>query len=133
MDIWNELKDVEEQEYLLYDTARIGYLDTYEVYVNTDDQGDTPHFHIWDRDSRGSAFHTCIKILSPEYLHHTGKENVLNTKQRKELCDFLKSPCTKNTRYKTNWEYLVSMWNDNNSSMIVPEDINMPDYTKLSQ
>lgn len=111
--------------------ARVGFIaDEYEVYIHTDDPGNIPHFNIWDAETRGQKFHTCIRIESPEYFHHTGKEDYLNSSMRKELVRFLKSK-SKNKRFSSNWEYLVSMWNDNNSKMNVPEDIPMPDYTKL--
>ena len=118
-------------ESMLLEMARVGFIaDEYEVYIHTDDPGNIPHFHIWDAETRGQKFHTCICIESPEYFHHTGKEDYLNSSMRKELVRFLKSK-SKNKRFSSNWEYLVSMWNDNNSKINVPEDITMPDYTKL--
>ena len=133
--IFSELNSIYNYEKLresmLLEMARVGFIDDeYEVYIHTDDPGNVPHFHIWDAETRGQKFHTCIRIESPEYFHHTGKEDYLNSSMRKELVSFLKSK-SKNKRFSSNWEYLVSMWNDNNSKMNVPEDITMPDYTKL--
>ena len=52
--------------------------------------------------------------------------------QKKYLVDFLKEECKKNKRYKTNWEYALSMWNDNNTDKIqVDETSEVLDYTKL--
>lgn len=133
--IFSELNSIYNYEKLresmLLEMARVGFIDDeYEVYIHTDDPGNVPHFHIWDAETRGQKFHTCIRIESPEYFHHTGKEDYLNSSMRKELVSFLKSK-SKNKRFSSNWEYLVSMWNDNNSKINVPEDITMPDYTKL--
>ena len=133
--IFSELNSIHDYEKLregmLLEMARVGFIDDeYEVYIHTDDPGNIPNFHIWDAETRGQKFHTCIRIESPEYFHHTGKEDYLNSSMRKELVSFLKSK-SKNKRFSSNWEYLVSMWNDNNSKMNVPEDITMPDYTKL--
>ena len=133
--IFSELNSIYNYEKLresmLLEMARVGFIDDeYEVYIHTDDPGNVPHFHIWDAETRGQKFHTCIRIESPEYFHHTGKEAYLNSSMRKELVSFLKSK-SKNKRFSSNWEYLVSMWNDNNSNMNVPEDITMPDYMKL--
>ena len=51
--------------------------------------------------------------------------------QKKYLVDFLKEEC-KNKRYKTNWEYALSMWNDNNTDKTqVDENSEVLDYTKL--
>ena len=128
----NSIYDYEKlRESMLLEMARVGFIDDeYEVYIHTDDPGNIPHFHIWDAETRGQKFHTCIRIESPEYFHHTGKEDYLNSSMRKELVRFLKSK-SKNKRFSSNWEYLVSMWNDNNSKINVPEEITMPDYTKL--
>lgn len=122
------MKIIKEQQ--LWEMARVGKYDIFDVYVHTDDSGKIPHFHIWDEATRGQQFHTCIKLLSAEYFHHTGKEGILNTKQRKELIKFLTSK-PNNNRYETYWQLLVDMWNINNSDVIVNSDIEMPDYTLL--
>ena len=52
--------------------------------------------------------------------------------QKKYLVDFLKEECKKIKRYKTNWEYALSMWNDNNTDKTqVDENSEVLDYTKL--
>lgn len=129
----NSIYDYEKlRESMLLEMARVGFIDDkYEVYIHTDDPGNIPHFHIWDAETRGQKFHTCIRIESPEYFHHTGKEDYLNSSMRKELIKFLKSKPTKLKRYNTNWEVVVDMWNANNSKANVPDDLPMPDYTKL--
>lgn len=134
--IFSELDSIYDYEKLresmLLEMARVGFTDDeYEVYIHTEDTGNIPHFHIWDAETRGQKFHTCIKIESPEYFHHTGKEDYLNSSMRKELIKFLKSKPTKLKRYDTNWEVVVDMWNANNSKASVPDDPPMPDYTKL--
>lgn len=120
----------------LLEMARVGYFfrDQYEVYVHTDDPGNIPHFHIRDSATRGNAFHTCVKILEPTYFHHTGKEDVLNSAQKKALVQFLaEAPAKKNRKavFSSNWEKLVYEWNENNSESEVPEDLPIPDYAKL--
>ena len=117
-------------EELLQEMARIGYLDGYEIYIDTDDSGNIPHFHIWDRSSKGEKFHTCIQIKEPEYFHHTGKEDTLNSKQKKDLYNLLQLPYRKNINI-TLWQHLIMSWNDNNSNILVDENQEMPDYTKL--
>ena len=77
---------------LFCEMARVGNMNNeLEVWVRTDDGGNLPHFHIWDKNSQGGKFHTCVQIKQPAYFHHTGKEGVLNTSQRKELVEFLKT------------------------------------------
>ena len=110
--------------------ARVGIMDEYEIYIHTDDPGNTPHFHIWDYSTKGDKFHTCIRIDTARYFHHNGKEDILSSKDKKDLIIFLNSK-PKNKRYNTYWEYLISMWNDNNSFVQVDEDQPMPDYRNL--
>lgn len=117
--------------------ARVGITkDNYLIYVNSDDKGFIPHFHYVDAASRGTdkkkGFHTCIKIEKSEYFLHEGKMNTLNQSQREELNKFLSQPF-KRAKFSggTNWDYVVSLWNDNNSSKNVDEDLEMPDYTNI--
>lgn len=83
--------------------------DGYEVYINIDDERETPHFHYakkYDWDS----FHACIKIDAAKYFFHEGDENcILSTEQKKDLIDFLKSR-PKSSRYNTNWDLLIAEW-----------------------
>ena len=125
----NENTSMEEShDKMLLEMATIGNMDnTLCIIIRMNDAGNIPHFHIIDRSTLGSKFHTCIKIETPEYFHHTGKEDILNSKQRKSLVEFLKSSHRKGTK----WEMLVDLWNINNSTIIVDDNIDMPDYTKL--
>lgn len=120
-----------EKQQLLTEMARVGFFSDFEVWVHTDDPGKIPHFHVWDKNSGGGLFHTCVKILSAEYFHHNGKEDVFNTKQKKELVEFLKAKPKKSKWHPTNWDFVLTTWNSNNSDVDVPEDLEMPDYTKL--
>ena len=119
----------ESKDKILNEMARVGFTpDGYEIYVRTDDSGNIPHFHYWDRGTKGDIFHTCIRLDSPSYFHHTGKEDKLNSKQKKELVDFLESS------YRTGismWEHILMLWNDNNSSVVINEDTKMPNYMLL--
>lgn len=113
--------------------ARAGFTkDNYEVYVNTDDGGNIPHFH-YRLKSDWNKFHTCIRLDSPEYFHHNGKEDVLNSSQKKNLQKFLSSPVTL-SRYKekfnNNFELLCFLWDINNSN-VQSDDWDLPDYTTL--
>lgn len=108
--------------------ALIGNVDEYAISINTNDGDYIHHFHIKDTNFNGNKFHTCIKIEKAEYFHHKGKENILNSKLRKELIKFLKS---KTELGITHCEYLVATWNNNNSNKELPIEIPMPDYTAL--
>lgn len=114
--------------------ARVGFTsDRYEVYVNTNDGGKIPHFHYRDAND-WSKFHTCIRIDRPEYFHHEGKSDVLNSKQKRALQKFMKSKVSLN-RYKdkfsNNWELICFMWDINNSDIQIDDTTQQPNYINL--
>ena len=95
-------------------------------------EGNEPHMHIWDDDTNGKQLHTCVCLTKIEYFHQNGKEDILTQDQKEQLVLFLKDECKKNKRYETNWEYALSMWNDNNTDKTqVDETSEILDYTKL--
>lgn len=115
--------------------ARVRFAsDSYEVYVNTDDGGKIPHFHYRLKND-WNKFHKCIKIESPEYFHHTGKESVLNSKQIRSLIRFLKSPVSLSQytkKFSNNFELIIFLWNINNSDVIVDPETKIPYYYQLN-
>lgn len=116
----------------LAEMAKVGTIDgNYDIVVWPRDCGEIPHFHIWDSNTRGNEFHTCIKLEKPEYFHHTGKEDVLNSKMKKELVTFLQAKSKVKKAELTNWQWLVILWNMNESKHNVDEDLIMPDYSLL--
>lgn len=126
--------DMAESPSLLLEMARIGYFgNRFEVYVNTDDPGSIPHFHVRDRATRGQEFHTCIRIDSNRYFHHTGKEDILNAKERKQLVEFLQRAPEDAEELGTNWRNLLVQWNANNSDSKVSKTLEMPDYMNIRE
>lgn len=123
------LKTIPDDQ-VLNEMAQIGKFNRYTASVNTDDPGNIPHFHLWDSNSKGGSFHTCIKITAPEYFHDQGKEGVLNSSDRKELCAFLRLP-SEDEPTTTNWEVLLIEWNRNNSEKKIDVKTPMPDYSLL--
>ena len=124
----------------VFGMARVGFIQTkkgdesnLEVYVNTDDGGNIPHFHIRDTNN-WNKFHSCIRLDEAKYFLHEGKEDTLNSKQRKLLQQFMTSSVT-NSRYKSkfenNWELACFLWDINNSNEEIDEFVKQPDYTKL--
>ena len=66
------------EDKMLLEMASIGNIDnTLCVVIRMNDTGNIPHFHIMDKSTLGKKFHTCVKIETPEYFHHTGKVDVL--------------------------------------------------------
>lgn len=125
----NEKSPTKELDDMLLEMAKVGELDNkLVVYIRSNDPGNIPHFHIVDKSTLGDKFHTCIKIEVAEYFHHTGKEDTLNSKERKQLVDFL----NKNDKWGDNyWKIVIQEWNRNNSDYDINPNLSMPDYTKL--
>ena len=126
--LFKNLQKMHEVKQDLLEMARVGYTnDNYEIYVNTNDSGKIPHFHYRDKDNWNN-FHTCIQLKDAKYFLHGNKQNVLNSKQKKELILFLNKPYNK---YMNNWQAILELWNKNNSDVEVDEDLEMPDYKNL--
>ena len=117
------------QSKMLLEMAKVGPLnDELVIYIWTNDGGNIPHFHIVDKATMGNEFHTCVKIMSAEYFHHTGKEDVLNSKQKKALMKFF----TMSDKWGDNyWDIVLQEWNRNSSKIEVDRNLPTPDYTKL--
>ena len=125
----NEKTSMKENYDMLYEMAAIGNINSNLcIYVRMNDPGKIPHFHIVDQSTLGKVFHTCVKIKVAEYFHHTGKEGVLNSIQRKDLIKFLKG---KDKWGESNWKVLIKEWDRNNSDVEIDINTPMPDYTKL--
>lgn len=115
----------------LNEMARVGFCDTYEVYVRTNDPGYIPHFHFRDAATQGEKFETCIQLRTNKYFHHGNYTATLNSKDRKTLANFMESinPSLNMTNYKAT----CILWNMNNSSdNITEEEMNViPDYRNI--
>ena len=133
--IFEAMENLKENEFLNEMAYKIGEVDRYLIYVNSDDAGNIPHFHMVDKNSRGKdkkkGFHICIEIERAKYFHHTGKEDILNITLRKYLQTFLNQPFRIKDYNRTNWEFIRDTWNLNNSNKNVPENCKMPNYLDL--
>lgn len=116
---------------LLCEMAHVGYIkNKFEVCVHSK-EGPIPHFHVWDIPD-GERFHACIRFDKPEYFDHQGKDDHLNSKDKKDLKEFLNSkPVKPKGPFKTYWEILVFMWSISNPDKDLGMDYPMPDYSKL--
>lgn len=125
-------------DYIIYGMARIGFIPpgsskTVEVYVNTDDPGKTPHFHV-RKYGKGHKFEweVCIKFTSAEYFSHGAYKGKLpNKRLAKELDSMLRTVDKKSRFGLTYWELAIDEWNRNNSDIQLPEDLEQPNYNLL--
>lgn len=123
----------------IYGMSRVGQISgngvTFEIYVNTNDAGKVPHFHMRDMNE-WDKFHTCIRIDAPEYFLHGTKQDTLSSKEKKLLADFMEAP-TRKALYDehgnriNNWQYVCMLWDDNNSDVVIDPEIKQPDYRLL--
>ena len=124
--------------------ARIGYFgdnDKYEMYVKTDDEETTPHFHIRDTETKGGKFETCVCLETNCYCLHGTYKDVLTPEHQAMLMDFMEGL----SRHKQhtlslvcNYEWAVDMWNLNNEATQVTlrygskNKVIIPDYGKMT-
>ena len=131
--------DLNEEKQELLEMARIGFIPIgdnkgIEVYVNTDDSGNTPHFHVRKRSSHNDfEWDICIKFDSAEYFEHGRHTGTLPSKIAKELDKMLRTVDKKDKNGNTYWEIAISEWNRNNSDVELPDDLEQPDYTMLNK
>ena len=87
---------------------------------------DIPHCHVYNVDF---SFHCCPCLDEAKYFIHTGKENKMNSYQRKDF-DKIMSMKTHRTYGMTVWEFLVQEWNRKNEHKVTTTY--KPDYKKMS-
>lgn len=124
--------------------ARIGYFgdnDKYEMYVKTDDEETTPHFHIRDTETKGGKFETCVCFETNRYCLHGEYKDVLTPEQQALLKEYMESL----SLYKLYalplmriYEWAADMWNINNEATQVSlrydsgDDVIIPDYDNMN-
>ena len=100
-------------------------------------EGPVPHFHI-----EGKDFSCCVCIFDNRYFDHGIHQDILNTKQLKELDRFMRDKSSINEKL-TNWEAAKFIWeaanieNNDDISMVLRYKLEyknktkQPDYTKI--
>ena len=118
--------------------GRIGITKIGKVAINVyGGEGPVPHFHI-----EGKDFSCCVCIFDNRYFDHGIHQDILNTKQLKELDSFMRDKSSLNEKL-TNWEAAKFIWeaanieNNDDISMVLRYNVEyknktkQPDYTKL--
>ena len=124
--------------------ARIGYLgdnDEYEIFVETDDEETTPHFHMRDTETKGERFETCVCFETNRYCLHGKYKDVLTPEMQAQLREYMRW-ISQYKLYKLpfirNYEWAVEMWNLNNEATQVSlrydhrDEAIIPDYDKMN-
>jgi hypothetical protein len=115
----------------LNEMAPIGFFDQYILYVYSR-EGSVAHFHLLKGNPDSPSWQTCIRLETPEYFHHSGKEGTLNPKQKKHLVDFFNT-ANQDLPQITNWQSTVVAWNQNNPRWRIDRNTPMTDYLLLPQ
>jgi len=110
-----------------------------DLYIDTNDIQETPHFHIRNRRSglgNNYGFLTGIEFKRPAYIHQQDPIHVLDDDEKKALNDFFRTVVTDFTKFResgiTIWDMCCIIWNWNNlENEQLPDDLEMPDYTML--
>lgn len=118
------LKEIVDE--VLNEEAWVDNFDTFRVSVY-DNEGNNAHFHLRDKQRNLEA---CVRIDEPKFFAHTGKEYILNAKEKKHLIAFLnQEPRDKLQGIDTNWDFIKWLWNHNNPDHKIM--VAKPDYSKL--
>ncbi len=109
--------------------AHVGNIHNTNCVCVYDNEGPVAHFHIFSGPAKRPVWETCIQFTTASYFHHSGKEGRLDSKEKKDLINFMNSP------HKglsiTNWQYAKTLWNDNNPQWEIDANTPMPDYNLL--
>lgn len=116
-------------DYELWEMSMCGKTNGLYLVIFSNDPGNIPHFHIFDNQNpKKSTIDVCLKLETPEYFKHGHHVDILNSKQMRTIIKLLKSKMNPRTTY---WQFLVEIWNANNSKYEIPYDMEMPDYMSL--
>ena len=99
------------------------------VYAN---EGTKPHFHLICKEAK---FHCCIRLDCNYYFPHQNYRGTLNSRQRKELNDFLDTiKYFKDLDITASiWKAMSIYWNLNKAKEAKEVNIdNKPDYSTMT-
>lgn len=122
----------------IYGMARIGWVPygsekTVEVYVNTDDAGQIPHFHVRKYGRRHRFdWEVCVVYESCNYFTHGRYRGTIPDRNIIKQLDTMLRQQNPIRPGRTFWQTAIEDWNANNSERMLPYNLVQPDYTKLS-
>lgn len=97
-----------------------------ELWIYSNDPGQIPHMHVHIEGERDA----CIRFDSAEYFVHGFNDNKVSSKVAGWIDSLLRKPYKYGIDY---WQHAKDLWNENNSDVEIPEDMEQPDYTKLNK
>jgi len=107
-------RDYYPDDFLGWESSRIGYTkDGADIYVDTDDIIEKPHFHYIKGDIK-----IAISLIYPVYIDHYNDTYKLSDLEKDNLVEFLNEK----------WDVLIGEWNRNNESVKLDKNQSLPDY-----
>ena len=113
-----------------------------DVYICTDDDVKTPHFHVRKLDKNSlREWETCISLRKAEYCQHQSFSGEFDKELSAEIPDEIAhlindkfKAKTGNGRYadETYWDRALDCWNSQNKNRI-SSDARQPDYGKIEK
>lgn len=143
MDLKGLMNVRNEEMRKIYDMAHIGNFgsDNLELYINSREGDNVPHFHVLDHTSKGEEIETCVQIRENRYFHHGRHQGTLNAKQRDALMAFMQSKPKTNkpqfNKFDTYYELIAYLWElfypNSDTEIKYDKDGNViiPDYTNI--
>ena len=88
------------------------------------------HFHIFRNKNDWKAWKNgaCLLFKENKYFDHANNRETLTRDEMKTLVECLKSKPKKNFPGETYWQYLIYLWNGNNSDFELDINNPMPNY-----
>lgn len=113
----------------LVEMIEAGRFENYRVCVYAN-EGPVPHFHFYQNseDTQGG----CIRLDRAEFFPHGSHQATVGGRVKKQICDWMKSPHRQLGKYGlNNWQAMCIYWGDSNPNYPLPENLEMPDYSKI--
>lgn len=105
--------------------AYIGHFCKYTIQIYSDERP-IPHFHFIDFANEKEG---CICLQENKYFNHGTKQNILNSKERKMLIDFLNTKVGNVSIFKN----MCRKWNESNPNHKIVDLNYIPDYTFIKK
>ena len=100
------------------------------VAVGADEIIGIAHFHVYRSQGDLNAWSNgaCLMFTEGRYFSHEKNHETLNHDELDAVVAKLKEPPRENLPGKTNWEYLIFLWNAGNYDWHIPLTTPMPVY-----
>ena len=98
--------------------------------VGGDETGGVAHFHVFrsEKDLRAWKNGACIMFEEVKYFDHGDNSETLTKDEMSAMVKCLKSKPDINYLGDNYWQFIINLWNANNSDWVIDINTPMPDY-----